>query len=82
MDLGLKSLKSIDPSLDAPLTQDTSVAYEIRFRSFRMPPTCPERSEGSSQIRGLAPRSLRALALRDPSLALSRQRLIIDIPKA
>ncbi|MCX6125734.1 MAG: hypothetical protein NTV34_13460, partial [Proteobacteria bacterium] len=53
----------------------TSRWREVSESEFRMPPTCPERSEGSSQIRGLAPRSIRAYALKDTSLPLSRQRL-------
>ena len=52
----------------------TSRWREMSESEFRMPPTCPERREGSSQIRGLAPRSIRAYALLDTSLALSRQR--------
>ena len=53
----------------------TSRWREMSKSEFRMPPTCPEHREGSSQIIGLATRSLRALPLRDTSLALSRQGL-------
>ena len=53
---------------------------EMSESEFRMPPTCPERREGSSQIGGLATRSIRAYALQDTFLALSRQRLVIEEP--